>query len=139
MDSFTYTITLVVGILIALFSIAATAGAIYAIAVWYPRRVNERVAELKTRGKQGEATILRLPHRKMNGAGSNALYKIVSIGLEIRVPGVEPYEIDKVFTIPTGYVRYLEIGKIVPVWIDPHNPHDPNKIVIHIEPPDDEK
>jgi len=33
----------------------------------------------------------------------------------------------------------LEIGKIVPVWIDPHNPHDPNKIVIHIEPPDDEK
>ena len=134
MDGFTYTITLVVGIFVALFSIVLTAGAIYAIAVWYPRRVNKRVAELKTRGKPGEATILRLPRADMRDAArTNAMFKLVEIGLEIRVPGVETYEIDKVFTIPSGFERHLALGKIVPVWIDPNNPHNPDKIVIHIE------
>ena len=133
MDSFTYIITLVVGIIIALVSLVLIGGAIYAIAIWYPRRINKKVTELKSSGRQGEATIIRLPRSKMGRVQSRALYTFVKIGLEIRVPGVEAYEIDKVFTIPTSWVSYLEIGKIVPVWIDPNNPLNPDKIVVHIE------
>ena len=133
MDSFTYTVTLVVGILAVVFSVAVTIGAIYAIAVWYPRRVNEKVAALKARGKEGSATILRLPPRRKDAGESNAMYRRMTIGLEIRVPGIETYEIDKDFNIPTSHIRLLEIGKIVPVWIDPQNPRNPDKIVIHIE------
>lgn len=134
MDSFTYTITLVVGILLGIVSLIIVAGAIYAIAIWYPRHVNKKVAALKASGRQGEATILRLPEAKMKRrANTDALYTFIEIGLEIRVPEVEIFEIDKVFTIPTSFVSYLETGKKVPVWIDPHNPRNPDKIVIHIE------
>lgn len=134
MDSFTYTITLVVGIIMAIVSIVIVAGAIYAIGIWYPRQINQKVAALKAAGRQGEATILRLPESKTKRrANTDALYTFIEIGLEIRVPGFETFEIDKVFTIPTSFVSYLEIRKKMPVWIDPQAPRNPEKIVIHIE------
>ena len=134
MSDSTYIITLIAGIIMGVVSLVIIAGAVYAIAIWYPRQVDKRVAELKRSGKQGEATILRLPRSDMRGYGSSdAMYKLVSVGLEIRVPGVEPYEIDKVFTIPSGFVRELQVGKIVPVWIDPNNPRNTERIVIYIE------
>lgn len=134
MSESTYIITLIAGIILGIVSLVIIAGAVYAIGIWYPRQVNERVARLKASGRQGEAVIVRLPRSDMRGYGSHeAMYKLVAIGLEIRVPGVETYEIDKTFTIPSGYVRYLEIGKIVPVWIDPNNPRNTDSIVIHIE------
>ena len=133
MDGFTYTITLVVGIVMGIVSLVIIAGAIYAIGIWYPRQLEQRNAELKARGRLGEATILRLPRAKMSGAGSSALYRLVSIGLEVRVPGVEVFEIDKVFTLPTSSLRHLELGKKVPVWIDPNNPRNLDAIVIDVE------
>ena len=133
MDSFTYTITLIVGIFFGVVSIALIAGAVYAIGIWYPRQVAKEEAALKASGRQGEATILRLPRSDMRSMGRDALYTGVTIGLEIRVPGVETYEIDKYFMLPTSSLRDLKIGKIVPVWIDPDNPRNPDKIVIHVE------
>lgn len=132
MDNFTYTITLAAGILAAVFTIGVIA-AFFAFVGRYSREAEKKEAELKANGRQGEATIIRLPRSRMDAAGSSAMYKIIQIGLEIRVPGVAPYEIDKDFTLIKSAVRHLEIGKTIKVWIDPHNPRNPDSIVFEVE------
>jgi hypothetical protein len=134
MDSTTAMITTVVSICIVLFGILAIVGSIYGILVWYPRYRQKQVNALKTSGRQGEATIIRLLKHKLGPPpGRSSVFTMVPIGLEIRVLGIEPYEVDKVFTFPTHALSKLEIGKIVAVWVDTKNPRDLDKIVIHIE------
>jgi hypothetical protein len=132
MSDSTYIITLIAGILAGIFTIAVVV-AFFVFLKLYSRETEKRHTELKARGKRGEAVIVRLPRPKMDAAGSNSLYSIVPIGLEIRVPGIAPYEIDKEFTIPTSSVRFLEIGKTVSVWIDPNNPRNTESIVFEVE------
>ena len=115
-------------------SVVLVGGALYALLVLFPRHQNKKVESLKASGRQGRAVILRVPdgigrynsHRK-------SMYTLVNLGLRIDVPGVDMYEVDKTFTFPTGYLSSLEVGKEVAVWIDPQNPRDTSKIVIHVQ------
>ena len=134
MDNFTYLITIGVSICIVAFGIVAIAGSIYGILVWYPRYRQKKVDALKAAGRQGEATILRLPKHVLGGySGRRAVFTLIPIGLEIRVLGLDTYEVDKTFTIPTHALDKLETGKVVAVWVDPKNPRDLDKIVIDIK------
>jgi hypothetical protein len=132
MDSTTAMITTVVSICIVLFGIVAVVGSMYGILVWYPAQRKKKVDVLKASGKQGEATILRLPDH-ISRRSARAVFTLVPIGLEIRVMGLETYEVDKVFTIPSSAVRELQVGKVVPVWVDPKEPRNLDKIVIHLD------
>ena len=101
--------------------------------VWYPEQRKKRIEALKAAGRKGEATIIGLDERFLRQSSTRrALFQMVPIGLEIRVPGMEPYQVDKVFTIPSSAVRELQVGKVVPVWVDPKEPHNLDKIVIDI-------
>ena len=90
--------------------------------------------DLKSKGKQGEATIIRLPDHKLGPPpGKSPVFTVVTIGLEIRVPGIETYEVDKRFTFPTHALGLLEVGKVVAVWVDPKAPRNLDKIVIDVQ------
>jgi hypothetical protein len=132
MDPTTSMITTVAMVCIALFSIVIIVGAFYGILVWYPAQRKKEVDALKAAGRQGEATIIRLPDPSPRGS-ARAVFTLVPVGLEIRVIGLETYEVDKVFTIPSSAVRQLHVGKVVPVWVDPRQPRNLDKIVIHVE------
>jgi hypothetical protein len=85
-------------------------------------------------GQTGEATIIRLPKHKLGPPpGRSSVFTRVSIGLEIRVIGIETYEVDKVFTFPTHALNKLEEGKVVAMWVDPKEPRNLDKIVIHLD------
>jgi hypothetical protein len=134
MDTTTATITVVSMICIGIFSLAAVAGALYGILVWLPASRKKKTDALKASGRQGKATILRIPeHINKYDASRRSLYTMVTIGLEIDVPGIDVYQVDKLFTFPTGWLTSLEVGKVVDVWVDPQNPRDLDKIVIHIK------
>ena len=102
--------------------------------MWYPRYRQKKVEAIKAAGRQGEATILRLPDYELgNYPGRRAVLTRVQIGLEIEVPRIHTYEVDRVFTIPTSALDRLGKGKVVAVWVDPRDPRNPNKIVIDIK------
>lgn len=132
MDPTTAMITTVVSICVVLFGIVAVLGSLYGILVWYPRYRQKKVDALKVSGRQGEATIIRLPEH-ISRKSARAVFTLIPIGLEIRVMGLETYEVDKVFTMPSSAVRQLQVGKVVPVWVDPNEPRNLDKIVIHIK------
>lgn len=134
MDPTTSLITTITTICIVAFSLVMTVAAFYGILVWYPRYRQKHVDALKTTGKQGEATIIGLPkHRLGPLPGRSSVFTIVPIKLEIRVPGIETYVVEKKFTFPTGSLGLLKEGKVVAVWVDPGAPRDLEKIVIHVE------
>ncbi len=110
---------------------AAVGGSIYAMFVWYPEQRKRKMEELKAGGRKGEATIVRLDERTLrNSSMHRALFRIVPIGLEVRVPGIEPYQVDKVFRLSSSAVEKLEVGNVVSVWVDPKEPRNVDKIVI---------
>ena len=89
---------------------------------------------MKASGRQGEATIIGLPDHDLGPQpGRSSVFTIVPIGLEIRVLGLETYQVDKVFTFPTHTLDKLEVGKVVAVWVDPKDPSNHDKIVIDIK------
>ena len=134
MDNLTSTITIIASICIGIFAVVAVGGAFYGILVWYPRYRQQRVDALKTTGRQGEATIVRLPDHELGPQpGRSSVFTMVPIGLEIRVLGLETYQVDKVFTFPTHALGLLEVGKVVAVWVDPKEPRNLDKIVIDIK------
>jgi len=133
MDTTTSIITISLSICIFTITIVAVVGSIYGILVWYPAYRKKKVDTLKAIGRQGEATIIRLPNHKLEPNRSRrAVFTRVNIGLEIRVPGIETYEVDKVFSIPTQALDLLEVNKVVPTWVDPKEPRNLDKIVIDI-------
>lgn len=125
-------IVYVAGFCIVVFAVVVTGLAFYGMLVWYPRQRQKSIDAKKAAGRQGEATILRLPNFSRY-TSSRSLYRLIIIALEIRVPGIETYEVEKAFLIPTGGVGLLEEGKIVPVWVDPKEPRNLDKIVIDIQ------
>ena len=132
MSGTTAAITWIVGIVVGIAALAFVWWVFQLLLVKLPKAVNERVEGLKETGAKGEATIVRLPRLSVYSPG-NAMYRRIEIGLSIRVPGVPEYEVDKMFNMPSGAIPYLEIGKVVRVWIDPANPEDHSKIVIHVD------
>jgi len=134
MDNFTLTLTIGLSICIAIFGSIAVAGSIYGIFIWYPAYRQKKIDALKASGRQGEATIIRLPdHALGNYPGRRAVFTRVPIGLEIHVLGIDPYEVDKTFTFPSHVLDKLKTGKVVTVWVDPKNPRNLDKIVIDIK------
>jgi hypothetical protein len=135
MDATTSLITTIASICVLAVGVIAVAAFFYFAMVWLPRYQNQKVESLKAKGKQGEATIIGLPKHKLGPQpGRSSMYTMVPIKLEIRVPGIETYVVDKTFTFPTGSLDLLEEGKIVAVWVDPKAPRDVSKIVIHVNP-----
>jgi hypothetical protein len=51
----------------------------------------------------------------------------VKIGLEIRVPEDDTFQVDTLFNIPTSALDGLELGRVVGVWVDPREPDNPDK------------
>ena len=134
MDTTTLTITTVLSICVAAFGIAAVVASFYGILVWYPRYRQRKVNALKATGRQGEATIIGLPDHELGPQpGESSVFTLVPIKLEIRVPGIETYQVEKTFTFPSGSLDVLEKGKVVAVWVDPKAPRDLSKIVIHVD------
>jgi hypothetical protein len=134
MDPTPTLITTIASICIVLFGTVAVAGSLYGVLIWYPRYRQKQVDSLKASGRQGEATIIRLPKHKLGPLpGRSPVFTMVPIGLEIRVPGIETYEVDKVFTFPTHALGTLEVGKVVAIWIDPNAPRNLAKIVIDVK------
>lgn len=77
--------------------------------------------------------IIRLPDHELGPLpGRSSVFTMIPIGLEIRVPGIEPYEVDKTFTFPTHALGLLKVGKGVTVWVDPKEPRNLDKIVIDV-------
>lgn len=129
---FTDMVTIVSVICVGGLSAVLVGAALYALLILLPRTINNRVDRLKASGRQGRAVILRVPESISDNSHRRSMYTLVTIGLQIDVPGVEIYEVDKTFTFPTGHLSSLEVGKEVAVWIDPKNPRDTSKIVIHV-------
>lgn len=135
MDTTTSLITTIATICIGAFSLVFVAGAFYGILVLLPRYQKKKVDSLKETGKQGEATIIGLPKHELGPLpGRSSVFTMVPIKLEIRVPGIDTYQVEKTFTFPTGSLGLLKEGKLVAVWVDPNAPRDLSKIVIHVEP-----
>ena len=133
MDATTSVIMIAVSICIGLVVMAVIAGSIYGMFVWYPEMRKKKIEALKAAGRKGEATIIRLDERTLrNSSTRRALFRMVPIGLEIRVPGIEAYQIDKVFTFPTHALDQLEVGKVVAIWVDPKEPRNLDKIMIDL-------
>jgi hypothetical protein len=134
MDPTTSLITTITMICFGVFGLLVLGAAFYGILVWYPRYRRKHVDALKATGRQGEATILGLPkHRLGPRPGRSSMFTMVPVKLEIRVPGIETYQVEKMFTFPTGSLGLLEEGKIVAVWVDPKAPLDLSRIAIHID------
>ena len=133
MSGFALTAALVTGLCIAAFSLVLVAGAIYGVLVWYPARQRKRVASLKASGRQGEATILDIQEGERPSYVRRAVFIRTPIRLEIRVPGFDAYEVNKSFNIPSHLIDQLRKGDVVPVWVDPNEPLNLDKIVIHIK------
>lgn len=132
-DPFVTNITLISIVCISLLAVLIFGGFFAVVLVWYPRYRRKNIAALKETGQQGEATILWFQGPGPYGYSTrSAMYRRVNTKLEIRVPGLAPYQIAKVFTVPSEVVNRLEIGKVVPVWIDPAQPMNSAKIVIDI-------
>jgi hypothetical protein len=135
MDTTTSLITTIATICIGVFSLVLVIGAFYGLLVLLPRYQKKKVDSLKSKGKQGQATIIGLPkHRLGPLPGRSSVFTMVPIKLEIRVPGIDTYQVEKTFMFPTGSLGLLEEGKVVAVWIDPNAPRDLSKIVIHVDP-----
>lgn len=134
MDTTTSIITIAVSVCIGLFVMAAIVGFLYGMFVWYPEQRKRKIEELKASGRKGEATIICLDERTLRQSSTRrALFRMIPISLEIRVPGIEAYQVDKVFTIPLSAVEEMQVGRVVPVWVDPQEPRNLDKIVIDLD------
>ena len=116
-----------------LFGLVIFAGGLYGFLVWYPRQRQNKIDDLKKTGKQGEGTIIRLPDNPFHRENTHSLHKMINLRLEIRVPGIEPYQVDKTFTFPSRSLDLLEEGKAVTVWVDPNDPRNVDKITMEIK------
>jgi hypothetical protein len=50
--------------------------------------------------------------------------------LEIRLPNMASYQIQKVATVPLIRLSQIQVGSIVPVMVDMSNPTNPDKVGI---------
>lgn len=97
-----------------------------AIPIVLMRNSQKRTQELMARGTQGEATILALQDTGMR-INDNPR---VSMLLEVRMPGMAPYQIQKVSTVPLIRMSQVQVGSVVPVMVDMSAPTNPDKVGI---------
>ena len=98
----------------------------FAIPIMWMRNSQKRTQELMARGTQGEATILALQDTGMR-INDNPR---VSMLLEVRMPYMAPYQIQKVATVPLIRMSQVQVGSVVPVMVDMSAPTNPDKVGI---------
>lgn len=101
-----------------------------AIPFYFIRKMSEnnrkRAEELAAVGTQGEATVLALQDTGMR-INDNPR---VAMTLEIRLPNMPPYQIQKTITISILQIAQVQVGAIVPVLVDLAAPNNPDKVGI---------
>jgi hypothetical protein len=94
------------------------------------RKMNEnnqkRAQELAAVGIQGEATILSLQDTGMR-INDNPRVAMV---LEVRLPNMSPYQIQKTITISIVQLAQVQVGAVVGVLVDPSALNNPDKVGI---------
>jgi hypothetical protein len=107
------------------FTLVVTAASI-AIPILWMRNSQKRTQALINNGTQGEATILALQDTGMR-INDNPR---VSILLEVRMPNMIPYQVQKVATVPLIRMSQVQVGSVVPVIVDMSAPTNPDKVGI---------
>ena len=101
-----------------------------AIPFYFIRKNSEnnrkRAEELAAVGTRGEATILGLQDTGMR-INDNPR---VTITLEIRLPNMQPYQIQKTSTISILQLAQVQPGAVVAVLVDMAAPTNPDKVGI---------
>ncbi len=86
----------------------------------------KRAEELASIGTQGEATILSIQDTGMR-INDNPR---VTMSLEIRIPNMPAYHIQKTITISIVQLAQVQVGAVVGVLVDLSAPTNPDKIGI---------
>jgi hypothetical protein len=101
-----------------------------AVPFYFIRKMSEnnrkRAEELAAVGTQGEATILSIQDTGMR-INDNPRVALV---LEIRLPNMPPYQIQKTITISIVQLAQVQTGAVVPVLVDLSAPNNPDKVGI---------
>jgi hypothetical protein len=111
-----------------LFTGVITVAAI-AIPIMWMRNSQKRAEHLMSNGTPGEATILALQD---TGTRINDNPR-VSMLLEIRMPNMASYQIQKVATVPLIRLSQIQVGSVVPVMVDLSQPTNPDKVGIMLK------
>lgn len=94
------------------------------------RKMNEnnrqKAQELAAVGISGQATILSVQDTGMR-INDNPRVALV---LEIRLPNVPAYQIQKTITISIVQLAQIQTGAVVSVLVDPSAPNNPDKVGI---------
>ena len=86
----------------------------------------QRAQELASVGIRGEATILSLQDTGMR-INDNPRVAMV---LEIRLPNMPPYQVQKTITVSIVQLAQVSVGAVVAVLVDPSAPNNPDKVGI---------
>lgn len=118
------TITILVALVVLFIIVAITAWV--AVPMVSLRKKKKKAETLKASGKSGEATVLQLEDTgtRVNG---NPRVKII---MEVRIPGYEPYQVEKIVNIPLVRASQIQVGSIVSVLADPTQPANPDMVGI---------
>ena len=100
-----------------------TAAAI-AIPIILIRKKRKQAEDLVASGTQGEATILSLEDTGMR-INDNPRVKMM---LEIRMPGMDPYQLQKTMVVPLIRMSQVQVGTVVPVMVDLSDHTNPDKV-----------
>jgi hypothetical protein len=84
----------------------------------------KRAQELAAVGVRGEATILSVQDTGMR-INDNPR---VSMVLEVRLPNMAPYQIQKTITVSIFQLAQVQTGAVVGVLVDPSAPQNPDKV-----------
>jgi len=87
---------------------------------------HQRAQELASVGIRGEATILSLQDTGMR-INDNPRVAMV---LEIRLPNMPPYQVQKTITVSIVQLAQVSVGAVVAVLVDPSAPNNPDKVGI---------
>jgi hypothetical protein len=92
------------------------------------KKMNEsnqkRAQELAAVGVRGEATILSVQDTGMR-INDNPRVAMV---LEVRLPNMAPYQIQKTITVSIVQLAQVQTGAVVGVLVDPSAPQNPDKV-----------
>jgi len=117
------TATLVIICLSTLCALVLAAAGI-AIPIIWMRKKRKQAENLAASGTQGEATILSLVDTGML-INNNPR---VTITLEIRMPNMAPYQLQKTMVVPLIRMSQVQVGAVVPVMVDLSDPTNPDKV-----------
>ena len=120
-------ITVILGALILCLGLVAVLAVGAGFAFIFRNQSRKRQELSKATGVQGEATVLDYQVTLTDSESDD----IAWVRLEMRVPGMEPYVLEK--TAPLRYAAHLKKDMIVSVWVDKNDPQNPDNVLIEIQ------